>query len=420
MSVKRILGLGSLVLLLSIALGTNARAVRVVHQPVTFWNNVAVAAAVAGRASPPSQLDIALVQAAVHDAVQAIEGRYEPYLFSDPSASGSPQAAVAAAAYGVLAGLYPAQRPGPAGLDQTYANYISDHGLGGDAGLQVGANAATALLAEYRPLISLPPNTGGTGIGEWRPTPPANLTGQFEFLAHTEPFTLLRPSQFRPQPPPPMTSRQYSRDYDEVKARGSATGSNRTAAETDMAHFWSENFIAQWNRALRAIADDGVADTGDSARLFALANLAAADAVITVWESKFHFNFWRPITAIREGDNDPHPDTVGDPSWTPLINTPPYPDYTSGANGLTGAFTGILELFFNTDEYAFSVTSNAAAAIQKTRDFTRFSEAAEEAVEARILLGIHFRSADEEARSQGNRVAHWVFQKFLRPTPGGK
>jgi hypothetical protein len=394
---------------------------RPVDNPVTFWNNVTVAAAVAGRASPPNLLDIALVQAAVHDAVQAIERRYEPYMFSDPSASGSQQAAVAAAAYGVLAGLYPAQRPGPAGLDQKYADYVSDNGLGADPGLQVGADAAAALLTQYKPLISLPPNTGGTGIGEWRPTPPANVTGQFEFLAYTEPFTLLRPSQFRPEPPPPMTSGQYAREYDEVKEMGSVGSTARTAAQTDLAHFWSENFVSQWNRALRGIVDGGVADTGDSARLFALANLAMADAAITVWESKFHFNFWRPITAIREGDNDPNPETVGDPSWTPLFAaTPPYPDYTSGANGLTGAVTGILELFFNTDDYAFSVTSVAPLAIQKTRHFARFSEAAEEVVEARILLGIHFRFADDEARSQGTHVAHWVFQKFLRPTGGRK
>lgn len=416
MSVRTILSSAALVAVMSGEWSAGARAV---HQPVTFWNNVAAASAAVGRPGLLVILDIALVQAAVHDAVQAIEGRYEPYLFTDPSASGSQQAAVAAAAYGVLAGLYPAQRPGPTGLDQIYADYVAGNGLAGDPGLQVGADAALALLAEYRPLIAVPPNTGGTEAGEWRPTPPANSPGQFEFLVYTDPFTLLRASQFRPEPPPPLTSGHYLRDYNEVKSLGAAGSIERTAAQTDMAHFWSENFLTQWNRALRSIADDGVEDIGASARLFALANLAAADAAITVWESKYHFNFWRPITAIREGDMDPHPGTEGDPSWTPLFATPPYPDYTSGANGITGAFTGILELFFGTDDYSFSVTSNAAAAIQKTRNFTRFSEAAEEVVEARILLGIHFRFADEQARSQGTHVAQWVFQRFLRPTPGG-
>lgn len=417
MSAKKLLSSTGLVAVLVFAWSTSTRAV---HQPVTYWNSVAASAVTAGRPGPAGLLDLVLVHAAIHDAVQSIEGRYEPYLFSDPSATGSPQAAVAAAAYGVLAGLYPAQRPGATGLDQTYASYVSNNGLGADPGLGVGADAALVLLSQYRPFVSLPPNTGSAAIGQWRPTPPTNTPLQFEFLAEAEPFTLLRPSQFRPQPPPPLASGHYLRDYDEVKAMGSAGSTTRSVDQTDMAHFWSENFVTQWNRALRAIADTDVTDIGDSARLFALAALAAADSAITVWESKLHFNFWRPITAIREGDNDPNPATIGDASWTPLIASPPYPDYTSGANGLTGAYTKILELFFGTDDHAFSVTSNAALAVQKTRDFTRFSDAAQEVVDARIYLGIHFRFADDESRRQGERVAHWVFQQYLRPAAGGR
>ena len=416
MTVKKLLISTGLLTMLMFAWSTQARAV---HQPVTFWNNVAVTAATAGRPGVPGLLDIALVQAAVHDAVQAIEGRYEPYLFSDPSATGSPQAAVAAAAYGVLAQLYPLQRPGPAGLDQIFSNYVTSNGLTGNPALDVGADAADALFAVYRPTIQLPQNPGVDEIGQWRSTPPANLVGQFEFLGHSEPFTLVRTSQFRPEPPPPMTSKQYLREYNEVKAMGSSASTDRSAAQTDLAYFWSDNFVAQWNRALRGIADN-MTDIGDSARLFALAGFAAADTSMTVWECKFHYNFWRPITAIREGDNDPNPGTEGDPSWTPLIATPPYPDYSSGANGLTGAYTTILRQFFGTDEYNFTVTSNASLAIVKSRDYSRFSEAADQVVEARILLGIHFRSADVEARQQGSRVAHWVFQKFLRPASGSK
>lgn len=145
-----------------------------------------------------------------------------------------------------------------------------------------------------------------------------------------------------------------------------------------------------------------------------------ADALITVFESKYHYNFWRPITAIREGDNDGNDATEGDPSWSPLFASPPYQDYSSGANGVTAAFTTAMRLFFDTDEYDFDVTSVAPLAIQKTRHFERFSQAQEEVVEARILLGIHFRFADEVARDQGTRVAHWVFRKFLRPLPGGR
>jgi hypothetical protein len=400
------------------ALTVSGQPVGAVQTPVTYWNDVANQAVAVARPGPPGLLDLALIHSAVHDAVQAIEGRYEQYAFTDQNASGSAHAAVAAAAYGVLAGLYPAQRPGVNGLDAKYATYVANNGLGSDPGLAVGADAAAELLTHYRPLIQLPTNTGGTEPGEWRPTPPANLPGMFEFLGYTEPFTLLRPSQFRPSQPTPLSSMTYVEDYNEVKSIGAANSTTRTAAQTDQAYFWTDNFVAQWNRALRAIIEAHVPDIGEGARLLALANLAMADAAISCWESKFHFNFWRPITAIREGDNDGNPNTAGDPNWSSLIATPPYPDYSSGANNLTGATTGILENFFGTDDFQFAVTSNAAQAIQKTRSFARFSDAAQEVVDARIFLGIHFRSADDVARTQGRRVAHWVFQKFLRPAPG--
>ena len=242
----------------------------------------------------------------------------------------------------------------------------------------------------------------------------------FLYAGSTTPFTLNRPSQFRPQPPPPLTSERYRRDYDEVKEFGARFGSSRTAAQTDHAYFWSENFVAQLNRTLRAIADAHLNNLGDSGRLFALANLAAADAFISCWESKRHFNFWRPVTAIQEGDADGNPNTEGDPDWEPLVNTPNYPDYTSGANNVTGATITILQNFFGTDDFEFTITSNSPLVVHNSRDYTRFSQVADEVVEARILLGIHFRFADDEARAQGTHVAHWVFQKFLRPLPPGR
>ena len=137
---------------------------------------------------------------------------------------------------------------------------------------------------------------------------------------------------------------------------------------------------------------------------------------MAVWESKYFYNFWRPITAIQEGGNDRIARTEGDVTWAPLLGTPPYPDYVSGANGFTGVFTGMLELFFGTDQMNFSVTHFNPLLIQTDR----FSEAAEEVVDARILLGIHFRTADVEARRLGKRIAHWTFLKFLRPVPGSE
>ena len=238
------------------------------------------------------------------------------------------------------------------------------------------------------------------------------------YLAETKPFTLERPSQFRPAPPPALTSAEYLRDYNEVKAMGGRFNAKRTPDQTDLAYFWSENFVAQWNRALRAIVDARKMDVGDSARLFALANLAAADAAIACWDSKRYFSFWRPVTAIKEAELDGVPATIGDSAWEPLVNTPNYPDYTSGANSTTAAVITILRLFFGADEFRFSVTSEAPNATRKTRTFMRFSDAAEEVVNARILLGIHFRFADVEARTQGSRVAEWTFARFLRPLAG--
>ncbi|HJY39136.1 MAG TPA: vanadium-dependent haloperoxidase, partial [Steroidobacteraceae bacterium] len=190
---------------------------------------------------------------------------------------------------------------------------------------------------------------------------------------------------------------------------------DRTPEQTDLAYFYSENFLAQWNRALRGIATKHLRRTGDTARLFALANLSVADALISSWDSKKFYFFWRPLTAINEGENDGNPNTAGDPAWQPLINNPNYPDYTSGANNVTGAMTRTMSLFFGRDRLVFDVTSNAPLAVKKTRTYTRFSDAAEDVVEARILLGIHFRFADVAARAQGQRVAEHAFNHVLLP-----
>ena len=168
-------------------------------------------------------------------------------------------------------------------------------------------------------------------------------------------------------------------------------------------------------KGLGDIAKDQNLSIAKSARLFALSTLAIADAVISSWDSKRYYNFWRPLTAIREGDNDGNHHTVGDPTWEPFLNTPPYPDYTSGANNVFGAATGMLQLFFGTDELTFSLTTDHPLAIQKTRTYTRFSDLAQDVEDVRIYQGIHFRSADAEARKQGRQVAKWAFKHVLLP-----
>jgi hypothetical protein len=363
-------------------------------------------------------LDIALVQAAVHDAVQAIEGRFESYYFEDATlrGTGSVNAAAAAAAYGVLVALYQADDPCLAGVANPAVTYA------GDGGLVAGAAAAAAYAPLYRPTFALPtdPFLGGTEAGEWRPTAPAYAPGANTWMALTAPFVLNRASQFRTQAANPLPSNDYAREYEEVRRLGSKFNSERSAPQTEMANFWSINFIVQWYDTLRSIAAAHLTNTGDTARLLALAALASADSQIAVYDSKYHFNFWRPITAIREGDADGNPRTAGDPAWEPFVTTPPYPDQTSGANCLAASILTVAQRFFGTDEFEFTVSTTAPAAVEKTRHYTRFSQAMDEMVEVRILQGIHFRSADEDGRRQGTNIGHWTYQRFLRPLPAAK
>jgi hypothetical protein len=392
---------------------------------VAEWNALATACTNTHRPGPVQILDMAVVQAAVHNAIQAIEKRYEPYL-APVAATGteSKAAAAASAAYSVLAVICPTSLTSLTAAFKPWQD-------GGDPGLAVGAAAAAAMLPEVRPTPVIPPFTGGTGLGQWEPQAPA-ASMAFLYLATTEPFAINSPSQFRAPPPPALTSRTYTRDYNEVKQYGDRNFHTEgklcpAPRKTEVGRFWSGNFGVQWNETLRNIALDSQLDLGETARLLALGNLAAADAGITVWDSKVHYNFWRPYGAIRSALDDGNPNTASDAAWTPFIQsdsfqagsqTPAYPDYTSGANGLTGAFTTILQLFFRTDWFRFEINkaTNPAVAICTTpRQYRRFSEAADEVVEARIYLGIHFRFADVEARRQGTRVAHWTFTKYLRP-----
>ena len=391
---------------------------------VTDWNAIAVQATVtAARPGQTGMLDVAMVQVAVYDAIQAIERRYEPYYVEIPNASGSPIAAAAKAAHDVLVSRFSSQS---SSIDSLYQQYLLDHGLSeNDPGVAIGARAAAAIIAIRAcdgsfPNPAPPPFTGGTGIGVWRPTPPGNLAMLAPWLGNVTPFGLTRPSQFRAGPPPVVTSAEYALDYNEVKVMGvGGNNSHRTPAQTDLAHFWNANYGVLWHTVLRNIASAHIDNIADSSRLFALADISIADVLITSWNTKNYYVFWRPITAIQEGDNDGNPLTQGEPRWQPLITTPNYPDYSSGANCFTGAVTRVLALFFKTDQMDFSITTtNPGPTIQDTRTYNSFSEVAQEVVDARIYEGIHFRFADEAARTQGRQVADWAFNNYLRPIEG--
>ena len=400
---------------------------------VTYWNDVAAQAltlAVPARPGPSGLLHFAAVHVAMHDAIQAFQGRYETYTSAIAGASGSPIAAAATAARDVLI----SRLPGSAAdefVETKYQEFLAANGLTtADAGVAVGQQAASNLinaraLKEVHP-VPAPTFFGGTDPGQWRPRSSAGrLPWRSPWWHRGSARSFRSRSKIRrnfvlPSHPRISSSDAYADAYDEVKAVGARANTARTtilrtAERTELAYFFADNAVLYWNRALRAIADARLSDIGDSARMFALVNMAMADAVITAWNNKVFWNFWRPETAVQLGDEDGNPRTEGDPDWLPLITTPNYPDYTSGANNLSGAATTMLANFFGTDEVTFSLTSTIAQAINKTRTYERFSDAAADVVNARIYEGIHFRFADTVARTEGTHVANWAFARFLRP-----
>ncbi len=187
-----------------------------------------------------------------------------------------------------------------------------------------------------------------------------------------------------------------------------------------MAYFWADSGPVLWQNALRYISGSYLNDIGDTARMYALAEAALADAQIACWDSKYFYDFWRPITAIRLGDQDGNPFTDVDPNWQPLIDTPNFPEYPSGHVDISGAISHTLQLFFRSDVLSFQMTTTNVLALQKTRTFTRLSQAEQEVLDARVLSGIHYRNSDITARRQGRRVANWVFRHYLRPVDGAK
>ena len=417
---------GSLILIaiftalcMCIALPTSARA-----DVIADWNVIGLQEAVmAGRPGGAPAIDLATMHAAMYDAVQAIEQDYEPYRVVDvPNATGSPVAAAAKAARDVLVSRFFARADA---INTLYVNYLIANNIDpADPGIAVGTYVAGKLLA-YRSCdgsLPIPAATfiGGTGIGQWRPTPPTFLAmNPGEYLGQVTPFFMTRPTQFRVPPPPAVTSKHYARDYNEVKLYGARTGSLRTPEQTDMAQFWAGNTFSAILSGVRNVAAARVDNVSDSSRLFALVTMSQADTIIGVWDAKFHYNYWRPLTAIRNGDVDGNPSTVGDATWDSLINNPPYPDYTSGANGVSSAALFSLEHILETDNVEFTMTTtNTGPTNQDTRSYTSFSQAIQEVVDARVLLGIHFRFADEASRDLGKDVVKWGFKNYLRPRTG--
>jgi hypothetical protein len=388
---------------------------------VTDWNALTVGFINAGaRPAPLTSLDLAVVHVAIHDAVQAYQHRFESYNAPIADAAGSPVAAVAAAARDALVSRFPAQT---AAIDAAYFGYLAGKGLSTlDPGAGVGRQAALNIIGRRATDGSFPTNpevfTGSTEIGQWRPTPPNFQAMTAPWLGTVTPFVQRDVDGLLHEPPPPrLTSGAYARDYNEVKAFGASTNSARTPEQTTIAFFYSGNTMVMTQLALRTVALANLVDVGDTARLFALANMAAADALINAWHNKRTFNLWRPRTAIVYGDDDGNHATEGDPSWTPLFAEPAYPDYTSGANSFVGSVMRVLEHVFGKEVAPFSLTTTAQqnGAPMAARVYTRFTDIADECVEGRVFMGIHFRFADVVARRQATQSADQVVAHALRP-----
>ena len=386
---------------------------------VVCWNEIASEIVVPAQ-GVPGGLSIAKMHGAIHDAVQAYEHRFEPYAIDIASGAGSSSAAVAKAARDVLVAVISAQE---AAVDTRYTTFLSLNGLGGNAGISTGAEAAAAMIALRADDGSFPSPAptffGGTGPGQWRSTTTPETSMVAVWLADVTPFTLNSQAQLRPHGPPHLESGLYARDYQEVKDYGGNDPNTtlRTQGQTDLAVFYSDNFIMLWQRTLRGIATTYVGNLGDSARMFALANLSAADAAIGAWDAKRYYNFWRPITAIRNADTDGNAKTIADPNWTPFNVTPNYPDYTSGANNLTASMAVSLSNFFGQDKVTFIVESRFQNVV-RTKTYERFSDMCQDVIDVRIYQGIHFRFADEVAFTTGKQAANWVSAHYLRPIRG--
>jgi hypothetical protein len=430
---KEIRILPSLIILAFVALAwpTFARA-----DAVTYWDEIASNAIVVTAGQPPhvSALSFAMVQGAVYDAVNAIDRGHRPYLAQPPSnPTDSKEAATAAAAFRVLvgfndlSGLFPSQQPTLQPIYDAYIASLPDNPPGSRAaGITIGAATARAMLTARQNdgRFGSPPNLYLPAPGIWRPTPPNFANDPAPWVGNVRPFIVPNIEMLRTDGPNALTSAEYAEDFNEVKELGSLTSITRTPDQTDAAIFWQDHAQAMWHRIFRAIAASQNLNIVDSARLFAMETLAAADASIGCWNDKYYWQFWRPITAIREAATDGNPATEPDPAWLPLFDpatsvchspllvTPPFPDHPSGHASNTGAFVYTLQNFFGTDKIAFSAFSNKSCT---ARSFERFSDALKEVIDARVWAGIHFRTADRQGAVMGNKVAHYLRKHYFQP-----
>ena len=395
----------------------------------------------AGGAPPAAQVHVAMVQGAVYDAVNAMQSkRYQPYLLTQRFPRGSQEAAVTTAAYLVLHNIVsnvPPQTisdPARAALLQyldaqhvTWLGGIPD-GPPKTKGISAGTAAAAAMVAART-------DDGRFGPSQWVPNPAPGhwspltnpTTGQpildpTPWVGGVKPFLLDSSSQFRTRGPNDLSSKKWAREFNEVKTLGAANSKVRTPEQTYIARWWQYTPTASWNAVARDLAQRNGLDGADDARLLAMANLSGADAAINCWNDKYYWDFWRPWNAIARAGEDGNHATKPDATWTALI-TAPYPSHPSGHLCLDGALTRVLQMFFgDSPDGGFQITSGSTlllATDSRPRSFASFSGTLDEIVEARIWAGLHYRTADVQAKALGKKVAQYMKANYFKPTRHG-
>ena len=360
----------------------------------------------------------AMMHIAMHDALNAIDPRFDQYAYFGRSKDADPIAAAAKAAHDVLVAVYPAQQ---AALDAELATWLArvPNGSGKTKALNLGSKAAAAIVALRQhdgtdvDLVS-PDYTPGTQPGDYQFVPPYDFT-LAEDLRHATPFGLKSPRQFRVPAPPALTSRTYAKAYKEVTSVGAIDSTTRTIDQSNYANWWYELSEIGWPRVARVTTTSQDLKLWRAARMFALVNMSLYDSYVAGWDSKYHWDFWRPYTAIRAGDSDGNPSTVKDAAWQSYLETPPVQDYPSTHSALGAGAAEVLKRVFGTDHVPFSMESMTALPANPVRSFKTFTQAANENADSRVRAGIHFRFATEQGQTLGRKVGTYLVQHHLQP-----
>jgi hypothetical protein len=377
---------------------------------VTSWDATgAQAYTAAGLTAAEGHPIFAYVGIAVYDSVMAIQGGYEPFAVDvDAPAGASTEAAVAAAARRILDHYLPGQAATIIEPAYTASLATIPDGVAKTQGIAVGTAVADLLIAQraddgFRvPVTYTPPNPPIPGV--WLPTAPTPPIGPY--LGQMRPFSLDSADQFRPGGPPALDSKEWAREYNEVKEIGSSASTTRTPEQTVAARFWAEAPVQQARNSFRKFVLDHQLDVVDASRFLAMVSVTYADGLIACFDAKYHYTFWRPVTAIRAGDTDGNDATVGDPTWTTLLAaTPNHPEYPSAHSCLTPASGLVIAKFLGTPEIDYTIPSLTGLG---DRHFARAHDLTYDVGNARIWGGIHFRSAVEDGITIARKTAHQV------------